>query len=248
MNTHDVNDETLMAYADDMLEPADRERIEKLVRSDPSLAAKVAMFQRTSSLAEAALAPLIDVPVPDALLANVTAQISEHKAMASSLSLTAWLQNRLPRWGYGLSIAAAASIAGAAVGIFGYQAIQKADQIHLAVGTVPAAPIVSVLNTLRSGEETSIGNAKLKLVSTFRILGSSLCREFEYASQPDGAVVAVACKQGESWNIRFATVFTSMEGGYAPASSLEAVDAFMSAVGAGPVMAPADEEAALKLR
>ena len=219
MNTHDVNDETLMAYADDMLEPADRERIEKLVAVNPSLAAKVAMFQRTSSLGRSALAPLIDVPVPDALRQKSRHRSAEHKVKAGSLSLTAWLQNRMPRWSYGLSIAVAASIAGGVVGIFGYQAIQKADQIQLAVGTAPAAPIVSVLNTLRSGEETSIGNAKLKLVSTFRILSSSLCREFEYASQPDGAVVAVACKQGETWNVRFATVFTSMEGGYAPASS-----------------------------
>ena len=144
-------------------------------------------------------------------------------------------------------MAAVASIVGAVVGIVAYQQItREADQARLAVGTAPAAPIMSVLNTLRSGEETSIGNDKLKLVSTFRISGSSLCREFEYIGQPDGAVVAVACKQGETWNVRFATVFTPMESGYAPASSLEAVEAYMSAVGAGPALSPAEEAAALK--
>jgi anti-sigma factor RsiW len=250
MNTQDVDDETLMAYADNMLDPADRTRIEKLVASNPAVAAKVRMFQQTSSLTHAALAPLLDVPVPEPLLAAVRSRISDHKATpARNLSLATLLQNRLPRWSLGLSMAAAASIAGVIGVTFGYQqAIQGADQTHLAVGTAPSAPIVSALNTLSSGEETAIGTAKLRVVSTFRISGSSLCREFEYIGQPDGSVVSVACEQGRNWNIRFATVFTPMESGYAPASSLEAVDAYMSAIGAGPALTPADEAAALKSR
>ena len=247
MKTQDIDDEKLMAYADNMLDPAERSRIEQLVLSNPALAAKVRMFQQSSSLAHAALAPLVNVPVPEPLLAAVRNRIGEHKAKAKNVSLAARLQNRLPRWSWGLSMAVTASLAGVVGGLIGYQqAIQGAGQIHLAVGVAPPAPIVSVLNTLRSGEETSIGNGKLKLVSTFRISGSSLCREFEYLGRPDGAVVAVACKRDETWNVRFATVFTPMESGYAPASSLEAVEAYMSAVGAGPALSPAEEAAALK--
>lgn len=250
MNTQDVDDETLMAYADNMLDPADRTHIEKLVLSNPAVAAKVRMFQHTASLTHAALAPLVNVPVPYALQTAVRRKISEHEATpARDLSLATLLQNRLPRWNLGLSMAAAVSIAGVIGAAVGYQqAIQGADQTHLAVGAAPSAPIVSVLNTLGSGEETSIGNNKLKLVSTFRISGASLCREFEYIGQPDGPVVAVACEHGKTWNIRFANVFTPMESGYAPASSLEAVDAYMSAIGAGPALTPADEAAALKSR
>ena len=245
MTMQDVDDETLMAYADNMLDPADRARIEKLVLSNPAFAAKVKMFQQTSSQTHAALAPLVDVPVPEPLLATVRNQISDHEA--KKVSLRAIMQNHLPRWSWGLSMAAAASIAGVVGVMIGYQqAFQGANQTRLAVGAAPSAPFVSALNTLKSGEETSIGNDKLKLVSTFRISGSSLCREFEYIGKPDGSVVAVACEQGETWNIRFATVFTPTESGYAPASSLEAVEAYMLAIGAGPALTTADEDAALK--
>jgi anti-sigma factor RsiW len=249
MNTQDVNDETLMAYADNMLDPAGRAHVEKLVLSNPVLAAKVRTFQQTYNLAHAALTPLVDVPVPEPLLAALRNRISDHEApSAKNLSLATILQNRLPRWGWGLAMAAAASIAGVVGAVIGYQqAIQGADQTRLAVGAAPSAPIVSALNVLKSGEETSIGNDKLKLVSTFRISGSSLCREFEYMGQPDGTVVVVACRQGETWNVRFATVFMPVEGGYAPASSLEAVEAYMSSIGAGPAMDPADEDTALKV-
>ena len=71
MSAQDINDEMLMAYADNMVDPVERAKIDTIVMSNPTVAAKVRMFQQTSTLTHAALAPLIDVPVPQALQAAV---------------------------------------------------------------------------------------------------------------------------------------------------------------------------------
>jgi hypothetical protein len=58
--------------------------------------------------------------------------------------------------------------------------------------------------------------------------------------------VAIACKKDETWKIQFAVISSPMETGYAPASSLEAVEAYMLAIGAGPALTIAEEDTALK--
>lgn len=142
---------------------------------------------------------------------------------------------------------AAASIALLAGAVIGYQQAKfTANHSHIAFGAALSAMTVTALNSASSGEEMAIGTDRLKLVSTFRVTDQSLCREFEYASQADGAIVAVACRDRESWKVRFAATSNPLENGYAPASSLDAVEAYLAAIGAGPALSPADEKAALK--
>jgi hypothetical protein len=248
MKTQDFDDETLMAYADNMLGPAETARIEKLVLSDPAVAAKVRMFQQTSSLTHAALAPLVNVPVPEALRAAVKGRISDHEARSGKLPpLKTRLQNRFAQWGFGLSLAAASSFAGLLGVIIGYQqAMLAPNHPQITFGVAPSASIVAALNTMNSGEETKVGDDKIRFVATFRNADQSLCRELEYASRTDGSIVAIACKKDETWKIQFAVISSPMETGYAPASSLEAVEAYMLAIGAGPALTIAEEDTALK--
>jgi anti-sigma factor RsiW len=64
-----ITDETLMAYADgELAEPA-RSELERAVRADPALAARVAQHQALRSDVFAAFAPIAEEPVPPALLA-----------------------------------------------------------------------------------------------------------------------------------------------------------------------------------
>ena len=62
-------DETLMAYADGELEEPARTEVERAMRSDPALAARVAQHQALRSDVFAAFAPIAEEPVPPALLA-----------------------------------------------------------------------------------------------------------------------------------------------------------------------------------
>jgi hypothetical protein len=57
--------------------------------------------------------------------------------------------------------------------------------------------------------------------------------------------VAVACHGGGAWDVPFTVAAGQADGGYAPASSLEALDAYLAAVGAGPPLEPAAEREAL---
>jgi hypothetical protein len=230
-----------------MLEPAEAARIKKLAQSNPDIAAKIEMFRQSANLTGATLAPLVDIPVPGALHAAVRKQIADHKAeSAKLLPLKTVLKNLLPRWSFGLSMAAASIALLAGVVIGHQQSRLTADHSHIAFGAALSAKTVAALNSARSGEEVAIGTDRLKLVSTFRVTDQSLCREFEYASQADGAIVAVACRDDESWKIRFAATSGPLENGYAPASSLDAVEAYLAAIGAGPALSPANEEVALK--
>jgi anti-sigma factor RsiW len=64
-----ITDETLMAYADgELAEPA-RSELERAVRADPALAARVAQHQALRADVFAAFAPIAEEPVPPALLA-----------------------------------------------------------------------------------------------------------------------------------------------------------------------------------
>jgi hypothetical protein len=247
MRTQDVDDETLMAYADNMLDPAARARIEKLVQTNPALTARVRMFQQTSNLTHAALAPLIDVPVPKPLLAAVKGRMAgKSRNFARNSSLRNIPQIWSPHWRAGLSFAVAASVAGLIGATIGYlHAVRATDHTHIAITATLPAPIVVALNSGSSGGEILVGDDKLKLVSTFLASDRSLCRELEYSSQVDGSIVAVACKQGNSWRIQFAVASAPKEDGYAPASSFDAVEAYLSAIGAGPPLAIADENAVL---
>jgi len=62
-------DETLMAYADGELEEPVRTEVERAMRSDPALAARVAQHQALRSDVFAAFAPIAEEAVPPALLA-----------------------------------------------------------------------------------------------------------------------------------------------------------------------------------
>ncbi|MBL8833424.1 MAG: anti-sigma factor [Rhodospirillales bacterium] len=65
------DDETLMAYADGALDAVAAARVAKAARGERDVAARVETFRRTAMLARAALAPVVDEPVPARLVAAV---------------------------------------------------------------------------------------------------------------------------------------------------------------------------------
>ena len=57
--------------------------------------------------------------------------------------------------------------------------------------------------------------------------------------------MSVACRSGDEWRVSFAVVAPGDAGGYAPASSAEALDAYLSAIEAGEPLSAEDEAEAL---
>ena len=58
------SDDTLMAYADGELEPAERAAIEQAMRTDPAIAATVERHRALRADVAAAFAGILDEPVP----------------------------------------------------------------------------------------------------------------------------------------------------------------------------------------
>ncbi len=65
------DDETLMAYADGALDGALAARVARAALADRRVRARIEIFRRTAMLARAALAPVVDEPVPARLVAAV---------------------------------------------------------------------------------------------------------------------------------------------------------------------------------
>ena len=91
---------------------------------------------------------------------------------------------------------------------------------------------------------------RLELIASFRNGDGQLCREFEFDRPGRQTIVSVACHPGSSdagsWSTQLAVLAPPSEGsGYAPASSLETLDAYLGAIHAGPPMSDDDEAVAL---
>ncbi|OYX25102.1 MAG: hypothetical protein B7Z10_07355 [Rhodobacterales bacterium 32-66-7] len=84
-------------------------------------------------------------------------------------------------------------------------------------------------------------------MSSFRDAADRLCREIEQRVADGTGVVAVVCREDAGWKVRLvvATGATD-EGSYAPASSNETLDAYLSATEAGAPLSRTDEAQALQ--
>jgi anti-sigma factor RsiW len=243
-----MDDERLMAYADGALSLAEAAEVEQAIAGDAGIAAKVAMFKASRVMARQAFgaAP----PVPDALAARVAAMAAADAARRAApaprgdvIDLAA-RRRQVPVW----QLPIAASIA-LAVGLFGgWIAKPGADATGgLAVAGLQDPALVTALDTVASGARTDLGGgAAFAAIATFRDGDGQLCREFEHDRTGGATVVAVACRAEADWSVRFAVVAAATDaGGYAPASSLETLDAWLSATGAGAPLSDAEEKTAL---
>ncbi|MCP4319098.1 MAG: anti-sigma factor [Hyphomicrobiales bacterium] len=237
------SDETLMAFADGELAPDEQKSVEQAMETDEALAERVALFLDSRGTSQNALKPLLNEPVPDDLTARVTAM------QDGGANVTAFPQRQSPpterRWALPL----AASIALVAGGLGGYfTGISSTDQQQdLALDLVTQPAIITALNTVTSGEEKDLGSVgRFKVIASYSDASDTFCREFEVDRVDRSTIVAVACRPEQTWEYRFTVVAGQSNSGYAPASSLEALDAYLDAVGASEPMSTEAEDAALK--
>lgn len=232
-----MTDEMLMAYADGQLDGEAAAEIAAAIGADPALAARVAAFVQSREAVAAAFGALPAAPEPDPIAARIRALAAE----ASASNVVPLKRRVVPIW----QLPIAASIALAA-GLTASLLMQSSDG---AVALIPDDPaLFSALSTLPSGDRLTLdGGAELALIATFENGDRSLCREFEY-DRPDGlTTVAVACRTEAAWDVQLAIAADAGAEGYAPASSLEALDAWLVATGAGAPLALEDEAAALQV-
>ncbi|VXB77295.1 anti-sigma factor [Massilia sp. 9I] len=222
------DDDTLMAYADGELDPAQRAAIAEAIRTDPTLAAAVARHQALRQDVFAAFAGTLDEPVPQRLQAPAPARV--HDFAAAQASRAASRQQAAPvpratswtRWG-GL---AAALIVGVLAGSLGSGGLKERPGLPLAQG--PGGEL-SATGRLAQALDRQLarepGDTGVQVGLSFASSRGSYCRTFRM-----GASAGLACREGGAWRIPVLAADAPQAGEYRqaaaamPAAVLDAVD------------------------
>ena len=209
------SDDTLMAYADGELDPAERAAIEQAMRTDPDVAAAVARHRALRADVANAFAGILDEPVPARLQPAAPAP-------APVLSLDAAREQRRrwswPEWG-----ALAATLV---VGVLAGRMVPGGGPAIAGTGNQVVAH-----GELASALDRQVGGGKadsaVKVGVSFAARDGHYCRGFVM-----GASAGLACREGGQWKIPvLAETAPEAAGGYRqagsalPAAVLDAIDA-----------------------
>ncbi|MDA4844281.1 anti-sigma factor [Hoeflea poritis] len=239
------SDETLMAFADGELTPREQEAVERAMENDPALAERVAAFLDSRAKAQDALGPLLDEPVPEALTARIRALANEGGNVTAFPQKQISIRRPGPRWALPL----AASIALIAGGLGGYFAgnTGQGQQSRFGVAEISQPAVTAALDTVAAGSETGLSvGERFRAIASYRDADGTFCREFEVDRSDGSTIVSIACRPETIWKLQFTVIARQSSTGYAPASSLETLDAYLSAVGAGAPMSAEEERAILQ--
>lgn len=178
---------------------------------------------------------------PDPMIARIR-ELQAAATPAPAVQVITFPQPRqVPFW----QLPLAASIA-LLIGLGAGQMFLQTSETTIAGQSILDEPgVVAALASLPSGTREPLDSgAQMALVATFLDGNGGLCREFEY-DQPSGmTTVAVACKDDTDWQMQLAIAAGSSTQGYAPALSLDALDAWLNATGTAAPLS-AQEEAVL---
>ena len=229
----------IAARVDGSLDPAEAERIDRILATDPAARCHAELIRGTNRLLQSAFAGPAEEPVPAQIKATIL----------GTPDTVVPLPKRRPTQAAWRPVALAASFAALiAVGVASL--VFRGDGI----GTIAAlgdadrdGPLHEALETLPSG---TISTEGVRPMLTFRDRDRRLCREFEVVGELPGELeLGIACRvPGGLWHVEITVVTPAADGsnpedGYAPAAgpASNALDAMLDAIGAGPPLPPEDE-------
>lgn len=250
MDRNEFGDEMLMAYADGELDADTARAIADAAAADPALARRIAMFARTRDVLNDAararplepVSPALDARVRDILRAarpDPDAAVVPFRRRAASA----------PAYRPMAAAAALALAVGIAGGFVVSRSLDAGDPGGTGIAALMAPGVAEALDTLASGERGAVAGGDIATIASFLNADGELCREFELERADRDTVVSVACRTDTGWQARLAIAVPAADDtGYAPASALGTLDAYLGAIGAGAPLSPEDEAAALRGR
>lgn len=237
------DDETLMAFADGELDAERSRELETALESDDALVDRLAVFIDSRRLVADALGPLIDEPVPAALLASVESLVEDaNRDIASMGTVTPFRPKperpQLARW----LAPMAAGLVAVASGLAGY-GLGRSDSPS---GPETIGLIETALASAASGQDMRLDETGtvLRIIATFEDGQGELCREYELR-ESGKHTIAVACRLDDGWTPRLALSNAAPEG-YIPAASQETIDAFLASIQASQPLSADAEQSVLR--
>ena len=179
-NITTITEEMVMAYADGALSRPLADRVEAALGQDPAMAAQVERHRRTRALAAAAVAPVLDEPVPARLIAAAQANDGQKRFGASRFLVQ----------GGAAGMALAASFAA------GFVLAPKppvADIVAQADGIRAAGALAQALSGQASGEAAD----GVRIALTAPNQDGGYCRAF-HSGRGGQSLEGVACVEGDS--------------------------------------------------
>jgi anti-sigma factor RsiW len=253
MKQNTPTDEELMALADGALPPAEAARLSPLVEADPELREKVEMFRATRDLVREARDAIGAEPVPDALRQSIEAMIAAQAKPQPAENVVAFRarpaaaapapQQKL--WAMPIAASLITVFAGVAGYVIGKDSSTAGGPAMAEVGGLLPAPVATALATKPSGVETALADGRIRVIATVRTSAASLCREFELDQASGQTVVGIGCREGAGWRLDIAVAAPQTGEGFAPASSLNAIESYLGMIEAGEPLSAEEEAAAL---
>jgi anti-sigma factor RsiW len=223
----DVSDEDLMALADGELPPVEAERLRERLADDPDLAERFALFAETRAL-------LDDSPA--------TANEADARLAASILAMAGPAPAAAPER------PVLTAIPGGRVDMpVAPPAPRSAPVWRLPLAaSVALGAFAGALATTPSGAAVTRPDGTLTMLSTHRVAGSTICREFRLVSGRQAAI-GVGCRERDTWQTVMAIRQpAAADGTFAPVSgATEAADQYLAALGSRGALTAAEEAAAL---
>jgi len=211
-----IGDETILAYVDGELGPAEAAALEAEIARDPGLARRIADHRALREAAAGAFAGVLAEPVPDRLLAAAMAEPAVVRAdfgRSRRLAVPAW----------------AAMAASLAIGVMLGQGVQMLNHSPLSVGDRGLEARGELAGALDHNLAADPGAVRLGV--SFRDAERSYCRSFFIERD---ALAGVACREDGRWAVRMTAEAKPGEaGGYRMAASampppvLSAIDTMM---------------------
>ncbi len=206
------SDDTLMAYADGELDPAERAAIEQAMRTDPAIAAAVERHRALRADVAAAFAGILDEPVPARLQPPAPAPVVSLAAEREKRRRWSW-----PEWGALAATLVVGVLAGRMVPGGGPAIAGNGNQV------VAQGGLASALDRQVGGK----AEGPVKVGVSFAARDGGYCRGFVM-----GSSAGLACREGNQWRIPvLAEAEQEAAGGYRQAGSalppavLDAIDA-----------------------
>ncbi|MGZ8289718.1 MAG: anti-sigma factor family protein [Telluria sp.] len=223
------SDETLMAYADGELDELTRSAVERAIRSDPSLAAKVRQHTALRTDVFAAFSSVMDEPVPQRLAkaAKPGKVIQLNTARAARAAEASPQQRRWswPEWGAIAATLMVGVLAGGA-GVMGLQQISPVTTQGGAGGALVAqGHLAEALSHQLAGAAGPVAGVKIGV--SFESKDGGYCRSFLM-----GSAAGLACRNGAEWKLPMLAEAAPAAGGQyrqaaaeMPPMVLDAIDA-----------------------
>ncbi len=192
------SDETLIAFADGALDEPTRRAVERAMRSDPALAAKVRQHMAMRDEVFRAFARTMhETPPPRLRTVSTSAKVVHLDSVRLAKRELAEPAPRRWRWREWSAIGAAAAV-GVLSGVLVLAGVQDELQLATSVGENGVLTARGKLDTALSRQFSSApqGEAGIKVGISFVGRDGQYCRTFDI-----GTAAGLACRAGGAWKI-----------------------------------------------